>query len=161
MPKKNSSWIQRSGIYGTWTFTTETMTDVGYYKGLAYVVMHLMPDPMQVKSCTINADNKQPACIEADNQACSHTGVDQRCISTETEELEWSDGVCGMRCDAVTALLLFWSFLVFSLRFFFASAKYSSLLVCSQYTQRHINSSDCIFPVWLSSSYRDCEKDGP
>ena len=88
MPKKDSSWIQRSGIYGTWTFTTETMTDVGYYKGLAYVVMHLMPDPMQVKSCILKD------CIEADNQACSHTGADHECLNTETTDAEWSDGAC-------------------------------------------------------------------
>eukprot|EP00531_Pseudo-nitzschia_arenysensis_P004263 CAMPEP_0116131052 /NCGR_PEP_ID=MMETSP0329-20121206/8803_1 /TAXON_ID=697910 /ORGANISM="Pseudo-nitzschia arenysensis, Strain B593" /LENGTH=495 /DNA_ID=CAMNT_0003625463 /DNA_START=279 /DNA_END=1766 /DNA_ORIENTATION=+ len=67
------------------------MTDVGYYKGLAYVVMHLMPDPMQVKSCTIDAENGHPACIEADNMACSHTIPNQKCVNTETTELEWSD----------------------------------------------------------------------
>ena len=99
MPKKDSSWIQKSGLYGTWTFTTQTMTDVGYYKGLAYVVMHVMPDPMQVKSCTIQGDGKMhKACIEADNRACSHLGAkddeQQVCVSTETSMVEWSDGMC-------------------------------------------------------------------
>jgi len=61
------------------------MTDVGYFKGLAYVVMHLMPDPMQVKSCVLKD------CIEADNQACSHTGADHECLNTEIMDAEWSD----------------------------------------------------------------------
>jgi len=97
MPKKDSSWIQNSGLYGTWTFTTETMTDVGYYKGIAYVVMHIMPDPMQVKSCVIKGTSKDKnnSCIEANNKACSHVGaVDnehEECVNTENSEVEWSD----------------------------------------------------------------------
>ena len=115
MPRKDSSWIEQSGLYGTWTFTTQTMTDAGYYKGIAYVVMHLMPDPMQVQSCVLpevdsndNGDDnngngndndknkKTKGCIEADNRACSHTdAVDnehEACVNTETTNLEWSDG---------------------------------------------------------------------
>jgi len=112
MPRKDSSWIGASGLYGTWTFTTQTMTDVGYYKGNAYVVVHLMPDPMQVKSCSIdtwepdanhnNDDNDSNAtgsttgnCSEADNKACSHGKASgdegEECVDTETTELEWSD----------------------------------------------------------------------
>ena len=65
------------------------MTDVGYYKGLAYVVMHVMPDPMQVKSCVI-----ERTCIEADNQVCNHAGgTTQECVDIETSPVEWSDGV--------------------------------------------------------------------
>ena len=89
MPKKDSSFLEKSGLYGTWTFTTQTMTDVGYYKGLAYVVMHVMPDPMQVKSCVIEG-----TCIEADNQVCNHAGgTTQECVDIETSPVEWSDGV--------------------------------------------------------------------
>ena len=102
MPKKDSSWIEKSGLYGTWTFTTQTMTDVGYYKAIGYVVMHLMPDPLQVKSCVITGEGdptdkkKHKACIEADNRACSHMGVKnngvEKCVNTETSEVEWSEG---------------------------------------------------------------------
>ena len=94
MPKKDSSWIEKSGLYGTWTFTTQTMTDVGYYKGLAYVVMHVMPDPMQIKSCVIPGDGKKHhACIEADNQVCNHDGnSNQECVDIETSMVDWSDG---------------------------------------------------------------------
>lgn len=96
MPRKDTKWIEKSGLYGTWTFTTETMTDIGYYKGIAYVVMHLMPDPMQVKSCSFS-DKKH--CREITNRACSHGGANgnenQICVNTETTELEWSDGACG------------------------------------------------------------------
>eukprot|EP00536_Pseudo-nitzschia_multiseries_P010568 jgi/Psemu1/67488/estExt_Genemark1.C_3270027 len=121
MPRKDSSWIEASGLYGTWTFTTQTMTDIGYYKGLAYVVVHLMPDPMQVKSCTcaINGvgaggvgaggagagagavaatktgTGTGTSCLEADNRACSHGGASgdegEECVDTETTEVEWSD----------------------------------------------------------------------
>ena len=99
MTKKDVSWIKDSGLYGTWTFTTQTMTDVGYYKGIAYIVMHLMPDPMHVNSCVINSNSNSnkgnTACIEADNRACSHVGYDdekEECVDTETSEVEWSDG---------------------------------------------------------------------
>ena len=99
MTKKDVSWIKDSGLYGTWTFTTQTMTDVGYYKGIAYVVMHLMPDPMHVNSCVINSNSNSnkgnTTCIEADNRACSHVGYDdekEECVDTETSEVEWSDG---------------------------------------------------------------------
>jgi hypothetical protein len=98
MTKKDSSWIEKSGLYGTRTFTTQTMTDVGYYKGVAYVVMHLMPDPMQVKSCVIKGDKSKnnTTCIEADNKACSHVGAidneNEECVDTETHTVEWSDG---------------------------------------------------------------------
>ena len=96
MPKKDSSFLEKSGLYGTWTFTTQTMTDVGYYKGLAYVVMHVMPDPMQVKSCVIEGDGKKhQACIEANNQVCNHAGgTTQECVDIETSPVEWSDGAC-------------------------------------------------------------------
>jgi len=73
------------------------MTEVGYYKGISYVVMHLMPDPMQVKSCIIrnNGNNKTSGCLEADNKACSHGGAvgneREECVDTETKEIEWSD----------------------------------------------------------------------
>jgi hypothetical protein len=94
MPKKESAWIEKSGLYGTWTFTTETMSDAGYYKGIAYVVMHVMPNPMQVKSCVIK--DRKKACIEAENRACSHVGAmdnaNEQCVHTETHQIEWSDG---------------------------------------------------------------------
>ena len=119
MPKKDSSWIEKSGLYGTWTFTTETMTDVGYYKGVAYVVMHLMPDPMQVKSCVIKGDSKtkKKACIEADNMACSHAGAiddeNEQCVDIETSQIEWSDGALlkGWNCGSFRYFVrLVWSF---------------------------------------------------
>eukprot|EP00535_Pseudo-nitzschia_heimii_P002350 CAMPEP_0197191912 /NCGR_PEP_ID=MMETSP1423-20130617/24237_1 /TAXON_ID=476441 /ORGANISM="Pseudo-nitzschia heimii, Strain UNC1101" /LENGTH=113 /DNA_ID=CAMNT_0042644697 /DNA_START=117 /DNA_END=454 /DNA_ORIENTATION=+ len=97
MPRKDSSWIEQSGLHGTWTFTTQTMTDAGYYKGIAYVVMHLMPDPMQVQSCVIEGDPKEKTkgCVEADNRACSHTDAadneHEDCVDTETTDVEWSD----------------------------------------------------------------------
>ena len=100
MPKKDLSWIQDSGIYGTWTFTTQTMTDAGYFKGISYVVMHVMPDPMRVKSCEIqkNPNNSSESCREENNLACSHGGapndVKEVCVDTETTQLEWSDGAC-------------------------------------------------------------------
>ena len=83
---KNESLIA-SGLYGTWTFSTTTMTDVGYYKGRAYMVMHLMPDPMQVRSCQLEG------CSEASNQLCQHK---KECVNTETTVVEWSDGAYTM-----------------------------------------------------------------
>jgi hypothetical protein len=94
-------WIEESGMYGTWTFTTQTMTDVGYYKVIGYFIIHIMPNPMQVNSCSIiqnNNNNNTPSyvgdhynnktnaktnaktktnandtsCIEADNYACHY-----------------------------------------------------------------------------------------
>lgn len=88
---KNESLIA-SGLYGTWTFATQTMTDVGYYKGRAYVVMHLMPDPMQVRSC------QHKDCSEETNHLCQRSAPSQlgleteECVDTENAIAEWSDG---------------------------------------------------------------------
>jgi hypothetical protein len=97
---KNESLIA-SGLYGTWTFVTQTMTDIGYYKGRAYVIMHLMPDPMQVRSCQLKD------CLEQSNQLCQRTSGrtlstdsttslqmfqgEEVCVSTENSIVEWSD----------------------------------------------------------------------
>lgn len=89
---KNESLIA-SGLYGTWTFATQTMTDIGYYKGRAYVVMYLMPDPMQVRSCELEE------CAEQSNQLCQHK---KECVNTEETVVEWSD---GKYCGAVVACL--------------------------------------------------------
>jgi uncharacterized membrane protein len=101
-------WIDESNIYGTWTFTTQTMTDIGYYKGISYFVIHIMPNPMQINSCIIinnnndNDNDNNNTCIEADNYACHYNnnnnndegkGKEQEeCINTETSKVEWSDG---------------------------------------------------------------------
>jgi hypothetical protein len=94
---KNESLIA-SGLYGTWTFATQTMTDIGYYKGRAYVILHLMPDPMQVRSCQLKD------CLEQSNHLCQRTTKTatsvlapelegkEECIETETSVVEWSDG---------------------------------------------------------------------
>lgn len=96
---KNESLIA-SGLYGTWTFATQTMTDIGYYKGRAYVILHLMPDPMQVRSC------QKKGCVEASNHICHYQqqqggsfsssseleGHVEECIDTENAVVEWSDG---------------------------------------------------------------------
>jgi hypothetical protein len=79
---KNESLIA-SGLYGTWTFATQTMADIGYYKGRAYVVMHLMPDPVQVPSCQLKDCSKQS------NQLCQHNN---RCVNTNETVVAWSDG---------------------------------------------------------------------
>jgi hypothetical protein len=112
-------WIEESGMYGTWTFTTQTMTDVGYYKGIGYFIIHIMPNPMQVNSCSIIQNNNNnntssyvgdhynnktntktnandTSCIEADNYAChynnNNNNKEEECINTETSQVEWSDG---------------------------------------------------------------------
>ena len=84
-------WIEESNLYGTWTFTTQTMTDIGYYKGISYFVIHIMPNPMSgVNSCIINDNNN---CTEADNYACHYNNERKKeCINTETSQVDWSDG---------------------------------------------------------------------
>ncbi|KAG7370835.1 hypothetical protein IV203_019405 [Nitzschia inconspicua] len=89
---KNESLIA-SGLYGTWTFSTQTMTDIGYYKGRAYVIMHLMPDPMQFRSCQL------PDCPEESNHLCQRSMASlssqlqgkEECVDTEGSIVEWSD----------------------------------------------------------------------
>jgi hypothetical protein len=86
---KNESLIA-SGLYGTWTFATQAMTDIGYYKGRAYVIMHLMPDPMQARSCELKE------CAELSNHVCQkQNDGKEECVSTETSVVEWSDGKNG------------------------------------------------------------------
>ena len=94
--KKNKEelykWIEESNLYGTWTFTTQTMTDIGYYKGISYFVIHIMPNPMSgVNSCEMIGDNNN--CTEADNYACHYNNERKKeCINTETSQVDWSDG---------------------------------------------------------------------
>mmetsp|Transcript_28823 Transcript_28823/g.33043 ORF Transcript_28823/g.33043 Transcript_28823/m.33043 type:complete len:523 (-) Transcript_28823:127-1695(-) len=102
--KKEESWIEESGVFGTWTFTTQTMTDAGYYKGLAYLLMHVMPNPMQVNSCQLGDNDPtkkhHKGCVEASNHACIRSRnhntdeeekVEEECVDTETSQLDWSD----------------------------------------------------------------------
>ena len=86
-------WIEESNLYGTWTFTTQTMTDIGYYKGISYFVIHIMPTPMSgVNSCIIN-DTSGNNCTEANNYACQYNNErKEECINTETSQVDWSDG---------------------------------------------------------------------
>jgi hypothetical protein len=53
-----------SAVLGTWTFQTHTKSDVGYYTGSTFVVMHLMTDPLSMLGCQRND------CSELDNQIC-------------------------------------------------------------------------------------------
>jgi hypothetical protein len=131
---KNESLIA-SSLYGTWTFVTETMTDVGYYKGRAYVVMHLMPDPMQIYSC------QREDCPERYNKICQLQQQQQQqqkdsnivrdenddgdamsdkeeCIDTETSVATWSDGMYAVLffgcccCSLYVELMIFPPFLL-------------------------------------------------
>lgn len=97
-----------SALYGTWYFVTESTTDLGYYDGQAYMVMHFMPDPMQpIHSCDDNDDddydddinnNSTTNCNEEQNNVCNYdpqTGK-KECINTEKSTVEWSDGTCAV-----------------------------------------------------------------
>jgi hypothetical protein len=110
----NNESLIASGLYGTWTFSTETMTDIGYYKGRAYVVMHLMADPMQIRSCQLKD------CLEQSNHLCQRTRTSSKnasalpvleeeevCVDTESSIVEWSDGKLksnGMKSNHSTRL---------------------------------------------------------
>jgi hypothetical protein len=69
-------------LLGTWTFRKEVIADMGYYRVMAYLVMHLMPDPLQLYGCQMQN------CSELDNQVCQQG----ECLNTETNTVEWSDG---------------------------------------------------------------------
>jgi hypothetical protein len=116
---KNESLIA-SSLYGTWTFVTQTMTDVGYYKGRAYVVMHLMQDPMQIYSC------QREDCPERYNKICQLQQQQQdsnivgdamsnkeECIDTETSVATWSDGMYAVLFFGFCCCLLYVQLMIF------------------------------------------------
>lgn len=85
-------------LLGTWTWTTETSSDMGYYRGMAYVAVHFMRDPLQIYGC------RDPTCIEADNQICqpsssssgtSTSPTGQSCVDTTSNRVQSSDGTCN------------------------------------------------------------------
>jgi hypothetical protein len=72
-----------SAVLGTWTFQTQSKSDVGYYKGSAFVVMHLMTDPLSMLGCQLES------CSELNNQICQQ---EDQCLDTQHKVVEWSDG---------------------------------------------------------------------
>lgn len=70
-------------LLGTWTFQTKSSSDLGYYKGSAFLVMHVMPDPLQAYQCQLQD------CDERQNQICQQ----DTCVDISTTISEWSDGM--------------------------------------------------------------------
>eukprot|EP00934_Nitzschia_sp_Nitz4_P003333 Nitzschia sp. Nitz4//scaffold237_size30108//20525//21908//NITZ4_007994-RA/size30108-augustus-gene-0.37-mRNA-1//1//CDS//3329543512//3323//frame0 len=68
-------------ILGTWTFQTKASSDLGYYKGSAFFVMHVMPDPLNVYQCRLSG------CHEVNNQICQQ----DQCVNISNTISEWSD----------------------------------------------------------------------
>jgi hypothetical protein len=79
-------------LLGTWTLETHVKADLGYYKAKAFLVMHFMPDPLQIYAC------RSKHCKELENQVCQQG----ECVNTEDSTVEWSDGtlpyVTLLRC---------------------------------------------------------------
>ena len=71
-------------LVGTWTLKKEVTADMGYYKVLAYLVFHFMPDPLAIYGCHLED------CKETNNHVCQQGA----CLNTETSTVEWSDGTC-------------------------------------------------------------------
>jgi hypothetical protein len=69
-------------LLGTWTLETHVKADLGYYKAKAFMVMHFMPDPLQIYGC------RSKHCRELDNEVCQQG----ECVNTEDSTVEWSDG---------------------------------------------------------------------
>jgi hypothetical protein len=70
-----------SALMGTWTFSKE-MEASRYYNVKAFLVIHFMPDPLQILGC------HKKGCREIDNQICQQ----DTCIDTESNVVEWSEG---------------------------------------------------------------------
>ena len=85
-------------LFGTWTFMTQTMTDLGYYKGRSYFIMHLMPNPLR-KTAGCHINDESSSCNEYNNQLCmfndgSSTSERKRtCVDTQSTVVDWSDAV--------------------------------------------------------------------
>ena len=102
-------YLWDKALYGTWTFTTQTMTDLGYYKGRSYFIMHLMPNPLRkTAGCHIHDDIRSSSssstgdscCNEYNNQLCifnddSSTSEQRKrtCVDTQSTVVDWSDAV--------------------------------------------------------------------
>ena len=107
-------YLWDKALYGTWTFTTQTMTDLGYYKGRSYFIMHLMPNPLRkTAGCHIDDDSRScnnsgagdSCCNEYNNQLCmfnddsssSSSSTSERrkrtCVDTQSTVVDWSDAV--------------------------------------------------------------------
>lgn len=71
-----------SNLLGTWTLQTHASSDLGYYKGSAFVVMHVMENPTQAYSCKLSE------CSERVNKICQQ----DQCIDIDSNIVEWSDG---------------------------------------------------------------------
>lgn len=72
-------------LLGTWTLETHVSSDLGYYKANAFVVMHVMADPLAATySCSL------PDCDELQNQICQRN-LDA-CVDTASSISQWSDG---------------------------------------------------------------------
>ena len=82
MPRQSPSLLP--SLLGTWTLQTHSQTDFGYYKGSAFVVLHIMHDPLQSYSCAL------PDCDERKNQFCQRN-IGQ-CVDMDDSISQWSDG---------------------------------------------------------------------
>lgn len=81
--KGKKNFNNQSAIYGTWTLQTHTTSDFGYYKGSAFLVMHVMADPLQTYRCSL------PKCNEYVNHICVEGN---ECANMASTIVEWSDG---------------------------------------------------------------------
>jgi len=71
-----------NSLFGTYTFVSESKADLGFYNVMAFLVVHLMPDPLRFLGCT------KKNCSEVDNQVCQKQN---ECANVETQVVEWSD----------------------------------------------------------------------
>lgn len=70
-----------SNLLGTWTLQTHATSDLGSYRGNAFVVMHVMANPTQSYSCKLDS------CGERSNKICQR----DQCVDIESTISEWSD----------------------------------------------------------------------
>lgn len=70
-------------LLGTWTLQTKASADLGLYKGSAFLVMHVMQDPLQSYACALDD------CDEHQNRICQRN-LDQ-CVDVESSISQWSD----------------------------------------------------------------------
>ncbi len=72
-----------SSLLGTWTLQTHASSSFGLYKASAFLVMHVMQDPLQSYSCSLID------CEERQNKFCQRD-LDQ-CADIENTISQWSD----------------------------------------------------------------------
>mmetsp|Transcript_5732 Transcript_5732/g.13954 ORF Transcript_5732/g.13954 Transcript_5732/m.13954 type:complete len:547 (-) Transcript_5732:59-1699(-) len=122
-------YLWTKALYGTWTFTTQTMTDVGYYKGRSYFIMHLMPNPLRkTEGCHIHSSQDDfddrssggDSCSEYNNRLCmfndDSTSSERKraCVDTQSTVVDWSDAVAFFQFGVQLRTGIAWKSYIFS-----------------------------------------------